>query len=338
MARLFFGIFRVIAVIVLAGLTSWACMAFHFRLPAAGWIKIIATCVLAIFASWVALSQFRANWWQALTGYAFVFTGVLVWWSSITPPTDGNWAPDVARQTTGTIDGDILTLSDVRGFQWSSGADYTAVWAPQNYDLSQLQTLDVFLSYWGVPQMAHFILSFGFEDGRYLAWSIEVRRKQDGAYSPVADTFKEDTLVFIAAQETDVVGVRSVFRGEDVQLFRLDAGPDAARALLEKYVEDANALAAKPAWYNSITTNCTTVVFRMSEALGRHQDFDWRMIVNGYLPEYAYERGSVYTGISLDDLRQVASIGERARSHGLGTGFSEAIRVGVPAPLQSAAH
>lgn len=135
-----------------------------------------------------------------------------------------------------------------------------------------------------------------------------------------------------AADERDVVGVRSNFRGEDVKIYRLKASPQQARALLREYVADTNALAATPAFYNSITSNCTTTVVKMMRLVGDKVPFDWRLIVNGYLPDYAYDRGAVDTSVSLAELRTVAHIGERARADGLSPNFSKSIRGGVPSP------
>ena len=256
------------AAFVIAPIGAWSAAAVWFRLPAADWARasLSGLIVLGTLATIAAL--FTPARWRALLIFALAFAGVVFWWSTIRPPADGDWAPDVARQATGRLDGDILTLSDVRDFDWRSDADFTERWSERSYDLSKLKTLDLFLSYWAGPAMAHLIMSFGFDDGQELAWSIEVRREKNGQYSPVADAFKSHTVVYLATTERDSVRLRANVRGEDVRLYRLRVSPEAARALLLQYVAEANDLKRDPAFYNSITTNCTTAVAKLIWAAG----------------------------------------------------------------------
>lgn len=321
-----------ILILLIGVATLWGALALWFQLPGPDTLRLIASWVFGLFGLGMLILQFTRNRVPGLVVFSLVFAGLLAWWSTILPPRDGDWSPDVARQVTGQIDGDILTLTNVREFQWHSNDEYVEAWTKRSFDLAELQTLDMFLSYWAGPEMAHFILSFGFSDGEFLAWSVEVRREVGGGFRPVADFFKTNTLVIVATVEQDVVGVRSNIRGEDVQLFRLRTPPKAARQLLEEYVRDSNLLALRPEFYNSLTTNCTTVVLKMISAIGDTLPLDWRLLANGFLPDYAYDRGALDTRMSMDELRALSRIESRARAAGLGPGFSEAIRVGVPMP------
>jgi hypothetical protein len=325
-----------LSALVIAPLTAWAALALWFRLPAPEWAKAAAAGVLVILAFATVLALFTRRRWVALWVFALVFGGIVVWWGSIKPPADGDWAPDVARQTTGMLDGDILTLSDVRDFDWVTDNDFSERWSKRSYDLSRLKTLDLFLAYWGGPEMAHLIMSFGFEGGEKLAWSVEVRREKTGQFSPIADAFKSHTLVYLATTERDSVRLRSNVRGEDVRLYRLRASPEAARTVLLQYVAEANELAERPAFYNSLTTNCTTAVVKLIRTAGGTLPFDWRLIVNGYLPGYLYDHGAVVTTIPLSELMALARIDERARAADQSPEFSRLIRVGVPSPFDQA--
>ena len=164
----------------------------------------------------------------------------------------------------------------------------------------------------------------------YLAFSIEVRLRKGGAFSPIADLFKSNPLVIIAADERDVIRVRTNVRHEDVQLYRLRTSPEKVRPLLLEYVTDANSLADEPRFYNSITTNCTTTIVKMMRVAGDSMPFDWRFIVNGYLPDYAYSRDALDTRMPLSELKALAHIDKRAVAAGDFPNFSQLIRVGEP--------
>jgi Domain of unknown function (DUF4105) len=322
--------------LLLIGLaTLWAALALWYRLPAPPWLRGTAAAlfVLAGLATTTTVGLFGRWWVSATCAFLVVLAIVIGWWMTILPAADADWAPDVAQQVTGRIDGNQLTLTDVRAFDWRSDSDFTPHWQSRSYDLSKLRTLDLFMSYWSGPMMAHMIVSFGFDDGQQLAWSIEVRRRHGGAFSPVADLFKSNPLVIVAADERDVVGVRSNVRGEDVQLYRLNVSPAGSRGLLLAYVADANALAAKPEFYNSLTTNCTTAVVKMVRALGDSLPFDWRLLVNGYVPDYAYGQKALDMRLPLAELKRLSHIDQKAKADGLSPQFSQHIRDGVPSPM-----
>jgi hypothetical protein len=321
-------------VLVIAVATAWAGLAIWYRLPMPETGRALVAGLFLLFglATIAALVVGRRPF-GALAAFVAALGAILIWWSTITPAAHADWAPDVARQVTGTHNGDLLTLTNVRDFEWRSNTDFTERWSTRTYDLAKIQTLDMFMSYWAGPEMAHVIMSFGFEGGDYLAWSIEVRRQNGGKFSPLADLFKSNPLVIIAADERDVVGVRSNIRGEDVRIYRFGTSPEAVRTLLLEYVVDANALSTTPEFYNSIMTNCTTTIVRMMRAVGAVVPLDWRLIVNGYLPEYAYGRGALDTRLPLPELTKLAHIDRRAREAGLmSPDFSRLIRLGVPSP------
>jgi Domain of unknown function (DUF4105) len=317
-------------VVLVLVITIWASLALWYRLPAPQSVKVGAASLFAVIGLSTIAALFGRRRLPMLGFFIAAFGGLLIWWNSIAPARSGNWAPDVARQVTGTRDGDMLTLTNVRDFEWRSDDDFTERWATRSYDLSKLKSLDLFMSYWAGPEIAHTILSFGFEGGDYLALSIEVRRVKGGEFSPLADLFKTNPLVIIAADERDVVRVRSNIRHEDVQIYRLNAPPEKVRPLLLEYVDDANALSNAPKFYNSISTNCTTTIVKMMRAVGDSMPFNWRFIVNGYLPDYAYARGALDTRVPLSKLKAKAHIDQRATEAGYSPEFSRLIRVGVP--------
>ncbi|KIC21682.1 Lnb N-terminal periplasmic domain-containing protein [Leisingera sp. ANG-Vp] len=332
MFRFLKGIVLATAAAAVALATAWAALALWYRLPFETLPRAALAGGFALLGLAVVIALFRRKALRALTTFTLALAAMILWWSTLTPPANGNWSPDVARQVTGVVEDDILTLSGVRNFSWQTPEEFSESWEVRSYDLTALQTVDLFMSYWAGPQMAHMIVSFGFADGEQIAWSVEVRRQIGGGFSPVADLFKSNTLVLIAADERDVVGTRTNARGEDVQLFRIDVSPDTARALLLRYVNAANSLAAQPQWYNSLTTNCTTVVMDLIRSFADDVPLDWRVLANGYLPDYAWEQGVLDQTRTVEELRALGSITPIAQAHGVTPDYSAVIRDGVPSP------
>lgn len=334
MTRVMRRSFLVLLCLVIALTSCWAVLALWYRLPFGAVTRGGVAGGFAVLSIAVVFGLFRARRLRALATYCLALATVLTWWVSLTPPLTRNWSPDVARQVTGVVDGSTLTLRDVRNFTWRSPEDFDANWEVRRYDLKQLETVDLFMSYWSGKMIAHMIVSFGFSDGDHIAWSVEVRRQLGGGFSPLADMFKTNTLAIVAADERDVVGTRTNARGEDVQLYRIRTSPEKARALLLHYVAAANHLSVQPQWYNSVFTNCTTVVFQMIRTIVDEVPLDWRVLANGYLPEYAYEAGVLDMHMPLPELVEKGRITARARAQDIGPDFSTLIRVGIPSPLK----
>lgn len=332
MTRVFHRSFLFLLCLSLALASSWAALALWYRLPFAMLIRASFAAGFLILGLAVIFGQFRPRALRGLATFCLALAAVVTWWMTLTPPSARTWSPDVARQVTGNLEGSQLTLTDVRNFTWRSPEDFTANWETRRYNLDELQTVDLFMSYWSGKMIAHMIVSFGFANGDYIAWSVEVRRQIGGGFSPLADMFKANTLAIVAADERDVVGTRTNARDEDVQLYRISTSPEKARALLLQYVAAANRLADRPQWYNSAFTNCTTVVFQMIRTIVDEVPLDWRVLANGYLPEYSYQAGVLDSRLPLDELLEKGRITARAQAHGVGTDYSAFIREGVPSP------
>jgi hypothetical protein len=309
----------------------WANLAIAYQLPGSAAVRIGACLVLNLIALAALVAIVQRKHWRAVLVYAAAYALLLAWSGSISASNDRNWAADVVHSITGIVDGDRLSVSNVRNFSWRTETDYTEGWEQRTYDLSKLRSLDLFLVYWMGPSIAHTIMSFGFADGRYLDFSIELRRPQNDQYSAVAGFFKTHELVYIGADERDLLTLRKV-RNEQIQLYRLRTPPERARALLAEYIKQANDLAAYPRFYNTLTTNCTTTIFNMVRAVTSSIPFDWRIILTGHLPGYLYDHGAVDTSVPLEELRQRADVTGRIDAGLSEVEFSSRIREGVPAP------
>ena len=226
----------------------------------------------------------------------------------------------------GTVQGDHVRLQDVRNFDWRGDADYDARWDTRDYDLSRLRSVDMILSTWGMPAIAHTLVSFGFDDGQRVVFSVEIRKERGEQFSELGGFFKQFELSVIAADERDIVRVRTAVRGETVSIYPIRMPPEAMRALFLSYVDTANALRAEPRFYHTVSANCTTIIYQMVRAIVPGLPVDYRLLLSGYLPEYLYEHGGLDTSRPLDAIRRDADITQRAARAGNTPAFSQAIR------------
>ena len=288
-----------------------------------------ATLVLVLFAVGYLATRRR---WIALIYYTVAVALFLAWWTTITPSNDRVWSPEIDRSVTATIDGDRLVVSNVRNFIWRSDIDFDQHWEQRAYSLLHLTNVDLIMSYWMGETIAHTIISFGFEDSPRLAFSVETRKEPGEGFSSVAGFFKQYELAIVAADERDVVRVRSNVRGEDVRIYRLRVPRDNARLLLGEYVKEVNSLARVPRFYNTLTANCTTLVFDLVKVIHPGLPMDPRVIMAGHLPDYAYELGAIDTSMPFEKLRELSKIHDKALLADADPDFSTRIREGIPIP------
>lgn len=308
---------------------AWGAVAIWFDGPPARWLAgLLAVAFVSVSG---ALLLWVRSFWGAVLAMLVPFAAVLGWWLSIPPSNDRDWYPDVARLPTATIEGHLVTVHNVRNFDYRTETDYTERWETRTYDLNQLVGVDMFISYWGPTLYAHTIASWEFADGQHLAVSIETRKEQGEEYSAVLGFFRQYEIYYVVADERDVIGVRANHRGERVYLYRLRTPLDAARAVLLDYLNEINRLARRPKWYNAFTHNCTTAIRYHAKNVAAARPWNWKLLVNGYLDELGYARGQINTSLPFPELKQRSDITEKAKAADGDPAFSRLIREGLPA-------
>jgi hypothetical protein len=316
--------------VVVAVMTAWAAGAIYYgdfdgpRGRAAVALGFVVATVLAF-----ALLPRRR---RTLVGFLVVFAAVVVWWLRIPASNDRDWQPEVAVTPWAEIDGDRVTIHGVRNFDYRTETDFVPRWDDRTYDLRALDAVDLVAVYWAGPAIAHIFLSFGFGGRDYVAISIETRKEKGEAYSTIAGFFKQYELVYIVADERDVIRVRTTYRQpqEEVYVYRV-RGPIAnARRVFLDYVKGLNELKAHPRYYNTLTTNCTTGALMHTRVNPGSPPMSWKVLLSGYLPEYVYERGRLDTRRPFAELRRMSLVNKRAHAADTDPAFSQRIREGLP--------
>jgi len=320
---------RLMASLFLLGWGAWSALALSYLVGwgAFGASATALTIPLALWALW------RGRLW-GLMPIALAGGLALALFFHLRPSSDRDWAQDVAHLATGKVNADTLTMNHVRSFRWRQDDTAHPVWQKHSYDLDRLVSVDLIASYWMGEQIAHTMLSFGFEkpDGgiERLVFSAEIRKEKGEAYSALAGFFRQYELAIVAADEIDIIGVRAQVRNEDVRIYPLQMAKTTARKLLLHEVALANRLKARPRFYNTITANCTTIPFQIARLLVPGLPRDWRILASGYFPDYVYELGAIPNGQPFPAIRTAAQSSARAKAAINNANFSDAIRVGLP--------
>lgn len=261
--------------------------------------------------------------------YALMFTTVLGWWFSIAPSNDRQWSVETAKLPYATIDGNKVTMHNVRNFAYRTEFDFTPAYYDKTYDLDRLDSIDLFAVYWMGPAIAHTIISFGFDGKDYLAVSIEARKEQGEGYSTIKGFFRQYEQIHIVADERDVIRLRTNYRHdppEDVYRYRLQGPQENARRFFMEYVRAINDAKSHPTFYNTLTANCTNVIWQYAHVNAERIPFSWKILASGYSPEYLYGAGRLDTTVSFAELTQRGYINPIAHKLGDVADFSQRIR------------
>jgi hypothetical protein len=186
--------------------------------------------------------------------------------------------------------------------------------------------------YWMGPAIAHLFVSFGFGDD-HLAISIEARQDRTREYATLPGFFRQYELVYVVADERDVIRVRTNYRKsppEDVYLFRVIGPIENGRRIFLDYMRDINRLREHPRFYNTLTTNCTTMILAHAAVNPGHLPLSWKVLLSGYAAEYAYDEGRLDRTVSFEELKRCSHINAAAQAADKAPDFSRRIRVGLP--------
>lgn len=295
---------------------AWLTTAFWYELAATPLLRWPLIAVVALLALALLLARHKPS----ITGTSakrlgWLYTGIwllgLIWFVSLAPQQQRDWKPEVAEVLHYERDANnpnLVTLHNVRNFDWQTAETADEHWQTRQVDLSKLTGVDIANAYWMGPLIAHTLVSFHFEDAQPLSFSFEIRKEKNESFSAIGGFFKQYELSLVAAEERDIIYTRTNARGEQVYLFPIDNLTKAEiQKLFEAYLTAADDLQAQPQWYNTLTSNCTNIIFYMAHAIsGGELPWDYRVWVSGWLPNYLYDLGILPNTPNTNSAKQAA--------------------------------
>jgi hypothetical protein len=261
--------------------------------------------VISMFVAWQPL------WlpFAVLLGITAIFLG---WWFRQKPRQNRDWDPTVAVLPWAVRQGDIITVENIRNFEYRSLEDFTRRYETRTFHIANLKALDIIFFNWGSPWMSHPVLVFDFgSDGR-ICMSIEVRYRKGQNYSIIRSFYRQQELIFVVADERDVILRRTKHgQSQEAHLYHLNASAQEIRSAFLDYIDAINNLHDTPRWYHGLCANCTTAYYRLPHSRFR---FDWRVLANGRLDRALYEDGRLDRTLPFHELRRTASLTQIANN------------------------
>jgi hypothetical protein len=244
------------------------------------------------------------------------------------PSNDRNWVPEHQVLSTAEFSDDArVTVHNVRNAEWLTAVDCIVRRDDRSYDLNDLQTVDFIVVPFKNQSIAHTMLSFGFGHGTYLGVSAEVRVEQGEAYNAALGLARQFELIYVIADEHDLLPVRAKYRDADVFVYRTTATPAQAQAMFKDVMARVNQLARTPEFYDTLSNNCTTNILRHVNHLSPDRvPYDTRVLLPGYADQLAYQLGLLDRRLPFAEVKRRAWSNERIIKYDNDPDFSARIR------------
>ena len=310
----------------------WCSVAVYFIILPDKLIALIAVGAFAIVIPLIFFLLAKRN--LALLLIILAYIAVLIAWNNMQASNGREWMPSVARSPYAITQGNLISVYNIRNFDYQTELDFSENYYDKTYNLNELQSLSMTLSYWdGGTAVAHTILSFGFKNGNYLAVSAETRLEKDEPQELIQGFFNQYELIYILADESDIIRLRTNFRKEEVFLYPLRVSKENIRKIFDVIMTRVNKLYQQPEFYNTLTQNCfTTLRSDLRTIAPPKNKFDWRILANGYSDQMLYENNDIDTDLSFTEAKRYFHINQYVSDDNSSEDFSLRIRPNLRQP------
>lgn len=289
---------------VTLGWVMWGTVAWIYYPAVPGGLALVFGLLWLLIWAPAVKAAFRTHAWRACALTASVALAFA--WGWLEPSHDREWVPDQARLPWAEWREDDFEIHNVRNARYRSTDDFDLEWVTRTHSLADCSSVDYIVEpFAGWRGPAHTFLSFGFDDGRRLCISAEIRREIGEEFAPLPGIFRNYEVMYVVGDELDVLALRVNHRKNPVNIYPTRATREQAQQLLRAMLERVNLLREAPEYYNTILNNCTTSIVRpVSELMSRTIPRGYRTILPGYSDGIALEMGWLDHDGSLESLRQ----------------------------------
>lgn len=265
--------------------------------------------------------------YKKLTVFLLVIALFSIWYFSHTPSNDREWSLDQRILPYAEFSDEEVTIYNIRNFTYTTTKEFTPSYYTKTFNIGQLTSVDYIVEPLESMGAAHTLLSFGFENGDYISISVEIRKEVGESFSPLKGLVRSYELMYVIADERDVVKLRTNYRKDTVYLYPVITTKEKMQELFVDMLNRTNTLRENPEFYNTLTSTCTTnIVKHVNRISPKRVPWDVRLLLPENSDALAYELGLIDTSVSLEELRQRHKINEKAELYADSPDFSKMIR------------
>lgn len=223
----------------------------------------------------------------------------------------------------------LVTVRNIRNFSYTSTSTYDIAYYDKEFNLDEIEKVwYAVVPFSGIPGSAHTLLSFQFKNNNYVAISVEARKEIGEDYHPVEGIFNKYELMYVIADEKDVIKLRSNFRKNDVYLYPASTTPAKAKQLFLSMLNKANELKENPEFYNTIVNACTSnIVYHINKVTPDSIPLlSKEILFPADSDRFAYDLGLIDTDLPFSEAKEKFHINKRALEFADDPNFSVRIR------------
>lgn len=263
---------------------------------------------------------------------ALVVIGAVIFLNVTNPSLERNWSPDQAiMPSIHFLDNDTVRINNIRDIHYRTTRDFDLQFYDRTIKLDNIESVWLVISPFASFGAAHTFVSFGFSDGSYFSISIEIRRKKGISFSPIKALFRQFEMMYVIADESDVIKVRTNTIKATVRLFPIQTEKERMRAVFVDMLKRADALGKEPEFYNTLWNNCTTNIIKHTRRFSDKPIPVWslRYLLPENIDKIAYRLNMIDTHLSYEAAREHFDITEIAQESEDAEDFSKAIRANI---------
>lgn len=244
------------------------------------------------------------------------------------PTNTADWIPELSKLAWADFEGESVRIHNIRNCEYYTYNDCVTDWYDKTFDLDKIKTVDfILIPFADSPSIAHTMLSFGFDDGEQVGISVEVRLEKGEQYDAAVGMFGQFEIIYVVADERDLIRSRTEHRGVDVYLYATKATPAQAKRMFVDMLNRVNQLHDKPEFYDTLSNNCTTNIVRHINHLAPGKvPHDYRVLLPGFSDQLAYDLGLIDNRLPFAETKRRARVNDVALRYRDHPQFSAKIR------------